>query len=50
MSFFKTAKNIIIGKAKDPQDKQTFHHLSLIAWGADLYRPFVFQRDKARPS
>lgn len=31
MSFFKSVKNVIIGKAKDPQDRQVFHHLSLIA-------------------
>lgn len=31
MSFLKGLKNIVIGKAKDPQDKKVFHHLSLIA-------------------
>jgi amino acid transporter len=31
MSFLKAVKNIIIGKAKDPQDKNVFQHLSLIA-------------------
>ncbi|MBF0479661.1 MAG: APC family permease, partial [Candidatus Omnitrophica bacterium] len=31
MSFLKSMKNVIIGKAKDPQDKNVFHHLSLIA-------------------
>ncbi|NTW49052.1 MAG: APC family permease [Chlorobiales bacterium] len=31
MTFLKSVKNVVIGKAKDPQDKQVFHHLSLIA-------------------
>ncbi|MBF0618917.1 MAG: APC family permease [Candidatus Omnitrophica bacterium] len=31
MSFFKAVKNVIIGQAKDPQDKHVFQHLSLIA-------------------
>jgi amino acid transporter len=31
MSFFRAVKDVIIGKAKDPQDKKVFHQLSLIA-------------------
>ena len=31
MSFLKSVKNLVIGEAKDPQDKNVFHHLSLIA-------------------
>ncbi len=34
MPIFKIVKRFLIGKAKDPQDSQVFHHLSLIAFFA----------------
>ena len=34
MSWFKNLKTLVIGKSKDPQDKQVFHSLSLIAFFA----------------
>ncbi len=34
MSFFNNIKKLIIGKAKNPQDQQVFHQLSLIAFFA----------------
>ncbi len=34
MSLFKTIKNLVIGRSKDPEDRNVFYHLSLIAFFA----------------
>ena len=34
MSLIKTIKNLIIGRSKDPQDRNVFYHLSLVAFFA----------------